>query len=96
MSRTTRTKVWKPNKTAWDRQAKGSEFRNLIRAEMRRQNVSSYWVANSVSERNPELVTPDAVYRYLRAETDATGAIIAAIFKVLRINPPTRQRLDPS
>tara|TARA_B100001094_G_C18098413_1_gene754324 strand:- start:373 stop:621 length:249 start_codon:yes stop_codon:yes gene_type:complete len=74
----------------WDKKAKGYEFRNLIRSHMKDQDVSSYWIANKVSETNKDLVTPDAVYRYLRGETDATGAVIAAILKTLKVKLPSK------
>lgn len=75
-------------KTKVDKRAKGFEFRNLILARLKAEDRSNYWLANKVAEKHPDLVTADAIYRYLRGETDATGAVIAACFTALKIEIP--------
>lgn len=62
---------------------KGDEFRSVIVAEVERQGRSRYWLAQKVADDERADVSADAVYRYLRGESDTTGAVIAACMRAL-------------
>ncbi len=63
--------------------AAGDEFRRVIVDEMERQQRSRYWLAKAVAADERADVSEDAVYRYLRGESDTTGAVIAACMRAL-------------
>lgn len=65
--------------------APGHEFRSRIVAELDRQSRSRYWLAQAVAQDERADVSADAVYRYLRGESDTTGAVIAACCRALGI-----------
>ena len=77
---------WMP-KTKPPRRAKGWQFRNPILDKLKAEEKSHYWLAHTVAEKTD--VSADAIYRYLRAENDATGYTIAACFKALKIDLPS-------
>ena len=64
---------------------KGDEFRRVIVDEVERQGLSRYWLAQTVADDERADVSADAVYRYLRGESDTTGAVIAACMRALDI-----------
>lgn len=64
---------------------KGDEFRRVIVDEVERQGLSRYWLAQTVAEDERADVSADAVYRYLRGQSDTTGAVIAACMRALGI-----------
>jgi hypothetical protein len=63
--------------------APGDEFRSVIVGAMERQQRSRYWLAKAVAADERVSVSEDAVYRYLRGESDTTGAVIAACMRAL-------------
>jgi hypothetical protein len=63
----------------------GEEFRSRIVAELDRQSRSRYWLARVVAQDERADVSADAVYRYLRGESDTSGAVIAACCRALGI-----------
>jgi hypothetical protein len=63
--------------------APGDEFRRVIVGAMERQQRSRYWLAKAVAADERADVSEDAVYRYLRGESDTTGAVIAACIRAL-------------
>ena len=64
---------------------KGDEFRRVIVDEVERQGLSRYWLAQTVADDERADVSADAVYRYLRGQSDTTGAVIAACMRALDI-----------
>ena len=79
----TRSREHQMPKTKAPRRAKGWELRNPIIDKLKQNEQSNYWLAHKVAEAND--ITPDAIYRYLRAETDASGHTIAACYRILKI-----------
>jgi hypothetical protein len=63
--------------------APGDEFRRVIVEAVERQQRSRYWLAKAVAADERVSVSEDAVYRYLRGESDTTGAVIAACMRAL-------------
>jgi len=68
-------------------------LREVIIAELKRQNLSRYWLARRV-----ELSSPNTIYQYLRGEIDLRGYRISELLDILglEIKPTVKASTSPS
>jgi hypothetical protein len=71
----------------------GNEFRQLIADAMQSRGRSRYWLACAVENDPAAGASRGAVYRYLRGDGDAGGALIAACLRALDIAWPNSSEL---
>ena len=58
-------------------------FRSQFLQKLKRNDHSVYWLANEMADKYPDICTRDNVFRYMRGDSDTSGAVIVAIASVL-------------